>query len=238
MAQLGLPVGLAFLAGMASFLSPCVLSLVPAYVGYLGGRAAGRANGQPSRLETCLHGLAFVVGFSLVFILFGVLASALGDLQILRPWIGRLGGLVVMLFGLHMIGVLHLPFLDYDVRIHSQPNQRLGYLASLLLGIIFSAGWSPCIGPILTAVLAMAASSSSVLQGLLLGLFYSAGLAVPFLVAALGIGWVILLLKRYKRALRIIEIAMGVVLILVGALLLLGQFSLIASLMPGVSFGL
>ena len=134
-------IGLAFLAGLASFLSPCVLSLVPAYIGYLSGRAAGGESSGKNRWVTFRHGLAFVLGFSLVFILFNILASALGILLYdVRTWLAKIGGLIIVIFGLHMIGVFRIPFLEYDVRIHSQVDRRLGYISSVLMGIFFSAG--------------------------------------------------------------------------------------------------
>ena len=183
--------GLAFLAGLASFLSPCVFSLVPAYVGYLGGRAAGGESGASGRLVTLTHGLAFVLGFSIVFVLLGVAASAAGGLLYdLRGYLAKIGGVVVILFGLHMIGIFRIPFLEYDARVHTAPDRRWGYLSSALLGVFFSAGWSPCVGPVLGTILTLAINGGSVSQGARLLSAYSAGLAVPFLAAAWGIGWV------------------------------------------------
>ncbi len=235
-------IGLAFLAGLASFLSPCVLSLVPAYVGYLGGRSlASTGNVRPGRLVTFTHGLAFVFGFSAIFILLGVAASALGGLLYdLSNWIAKIGGAIVILFGLHMTGVVRIPFLEYDLRPQSTPDRRRGYLASALMGVFFSAGWSPCVGPVLGAILTLAVNGGSISQGVSLLSAYSIGLAIPFLVAALGIGWVTTILKRYGKVMRYIEIAMGIILIIVGAMLILGTFQQIALLFPGffLDFGL
>ena len=193
--------GLAFLAGLASFLSPCVFSLVPAYVGYLGGRAAGGEATASNRLVTVSHGLAFVLGFSVVFVLLGVAASAAGGLLFdLRTYLAKIGGIVVIIFGLHMIGVFRIPFLEYDVRVHTAPDRRWGYLSSALLGVFFSAGWSPCVGPVLGAILTVAINGGSVALGARLLSAYSAGLAVPFLVAAFGIGWVTASLRKYGKA--------------------------------------
>jgi len=231
--------GLAFLAGLASFLSPCVLSLVPAYVGYLGGRAAGGETNNQNRWITFSHGLAFVLGFSLVFIFFNIIAAAFGGLLFsARAWLAKVGGIIIVIFGLHMIGVFRIPFLEYDVRIHTQVDQRWGYLSSVLLGVFFSAGWSPCVGPILGAIMTFAINGGSVVKGTILGSLYSAGLAIPFLLAALGVGWVSILLRKYARAMRIIEIAMGVVLVIAGILLFLGSFALLASFVPFFNFGL
>ncbi|MCL4352109.1 MAG: cytochrome c biogenesis protein CcdA [Firmicutes bacterium] len=232
-------IGLAFLAGLASFLSPCVLSLVPAYVGYLGGRAAGGESSGKDRWVTFTHGLAFVLGFSLVFILFNIIASALGLLLYdVRTWLAKIGGIVIIIFGLHMIGVFRIPFLEYDVRVHSQVNPRWGYLSSILMGIFFSAGWSPCIGPVLGWIMTFSINGGSIVKGITLGVAYSAGLAVPFLLAALGIGWVSIILRRYSKLMRVVEVVMGVLLIVVGVLLFLGSFSLLANFLPIFNFGL
>lgn len=233
-------VWLAFLAGLASFLSPCVFSLVPAYVGYLGGRAAGTGE-QSNRWITFSHGLAFVLGFSFVFILLGVAASFAGGLLYdLRFWLAKVGGAVVVIFGLHMIGVFHIPFLAYDTRVQQAPDPKLGYLSSALMGVFFSAGWSPCVGPVLGAILTLAINGGSVSHGATLLTFYSAGLAIPFLLAALGIGWVTAILRKYGKVMRYVEIIMGIILVVVGVMLFLGTFEIIAqqSQFFWVDFGL
>jgi cytochrome c-type biogenesis protein len=225
-------VGLAFLAGLASFLSPCVFSLVPAYVGYLGGLGVGTAGGETvksNRWVTFSHGLAFVLGFSVVFVILGVAAAFAGGLLYdLRFWLAKIGGIVVIVFGLHMIGVFHLPFLAYDTRVQQAPDPRWGYLSSVLMGVFFSAGWSPCVGPVLGAILTLAISGGSISLGAMLLTAYSAGLAIPFLVAALGIGWVTTILKKYGKTMRYVEIAMGVILVIIGVMLFAGAFALIA----------
>jgi cytochrome c-type biogenesis protein len=231
--------GLAFLAGLASFLSPCVLCLVPVYIGYLGGRAVGGESSSHNRWVTFTHGLAFVVGFSLVFILFNILAAALGGLLLgIRTWLAKIGGVVVVIFGLHMIGVFRIPFMEYDVRIHSQVDPRWGYVSSLLMGVFFSAGWAPCVGPILGSIMTFAANGGSILRGILLGSSYSAGLAFPFLLAALGIGWVTIILRRYSKVMHITEVVMGILLVIAGILLFMGSFNILASYFPFLNFGL
>jgi len=232
-------IGLAFLAGLASFLSPCVLSLVPAYIGYLGGRAAGGEATEQKKMVTFFHGLAFVLGFSVVFILFNIIASALGLwLYDFRSWLAKIGGLIIVIFGLHMIGVFRIPFLEYDLRIHAQTKPKWGYLASFIMGIFFSAGWSPCIGPVLGWILTFSINGGSIVKGTSLGIAYSAGLGIPFLAAAIGIGWVSRLLRQYNKVMRVVEIIMGVILIVVGVLLFLGTFSLLSSYLPIIDFGL
>jgi cytochrome c-type biogenesis protein len=232
--------GLAFLAGLASFLSPCVFSLVPAYVGYLGGRAAGgEGDAAGGRLVTFAHGVAFVLGFSVVFVVLGVAVSAAGGLLFdIRNYLAKIGGIVVIVFGLHMIGVFRIPFLEYDARVHQVPARKWGYLSSALMGVFFSAGWSPCVGPVLGAILTLAINGGSVALGAKLLSAYSAGLAVPFLAAAIGIGWVTGTLRRYGKVMHYVEVAMGVILVVVGVMLFTGVFELIARYGYYVNFGI
>jgi cytochrome c-type biogenesis protein len=232
-----LSIGLAFLAGLASFLSPCVFSLVPAYIGYLGGRSAASAvGGKTNRWMTLSHGVAFVVGFSLVFIILGVATSALGGLLFnLRTWLARIGGIVVIIFGLHMTGIFRIPFLEYDLRPQTAPDRNRGYLASALMGVFFSAGWSPCVGPVLGAILTLALNGGSIVQGVQLLSAYSAGLAIPFLLASTQIGLVTKVIRRYGKLMHYVEITMGAVLIAVGIMLFAGRYETIASL--GSFFG-
>jgi cytochrome c-type biogenesis protein len=235
-------IGLAFLAGLASFLSPCVFSLVPAYVGYLSGRSIAAnqtAAGNFSKMQAFLHGLAFVAGFSLIFLTLGLTMSAIGGLLYeVRFWLSKIGGVIVVVLGLHMTGLVRLPFLEYDLRPQSSLDRRRGYFSSALLGITFSAGWSPCIGPILGMILTLAINGGSVPRGVLLLGFYSVGLAIPFLFAAVGIGWVTAILKKYAKVMHYAEIAMGVILIIVGVLLFSGFFNTLSQFGFFVDFGL
>ena len=222
-------IGLAFLAGLASFLSPCVFSLVPAYIGYLGGRAAGGEATESNRFVTFTHGLAFVLGFSLVFITLGVASSAFGRLLFdLRFILSKVGGIIVIIFGLHMVGVFRIPLLEYDTRVQKMPDRKWGYLSSALMGVFFSAGWAPCVGPVLGAILTLALNGGSISTGISLLSAYSAGLAIPFLLAALGLGWVSVTLRRYGKVMRYVEIAMGVILVIIGVMLFAGIFERIA----------
>ncbi len=226
-----LSLGLAFLAGLASFLSPCVFALVPAYVGYLSGQSvASSRQDESNRWVTLSHGVAFVLGFSVVFIFLGLGASALGSLLFdLRPWLTRIGGFVVVVFGLHMTGIIRIPFLQYDIRRQTAPDRKLGYLSSALMGVFFSAGWSPCVGPILGTILTISLSGGSIAQGGVLLTAYSAGLAIPFLIAATQIGLVTKVLRRYGKVMHYVEIAMGIVLIAVGVMLFMGRFEQFAN---------
>ena len=221
---------LAFLAGLASFLSPCVLALVPAYIGYLSGRSV-TAEGVvvENRWETFGHGLAFVAGFTLVFIALGAAASLIGAvLYDLRIWLARIGGIVVVVFGLHILGVISIPFLDYDTRRHMRPSAGLGYGSSVMMGVFFSAGWAPCVGPVLGVILTLALATGSLNQGVLLLTAYSAGLAVPFLLTALGIGRAAEWMRRHASAVQLVSRVTGVVMIIVGVLLFTGSLQRLA----------
>jgi cytochrome c-type biogenesis protein len=177
-----------------------------------------------------------VLGFSTVFILLGLGASAIGNLLFdIRPYLTKIGGVVVVLFGLHMTGIIRIPFLQYDTRRQEAPDKRLGYASSFLLGVFFSAGWSPCVGPILGTILTLSLSTGSLTQGFWLLVAYSGGLAIPFLIAAVEIGLVTSFIKKYGNIVRYVEIAMGVVMIVIGVLLFLGRFEQAASL--GFFFG-
>jgi cytochrome c-type biogenesis protein len=203
--------------------------LIPAYIGYLGGRAVGGETTERNRFITFTHGLAFVLGFSVVFITLGVASSAFGRLLFdLRFILAKVGGIVVIIFGLHMIGVFRIPFLEYDTRVQTMPDRKWGYLSSALMGVFFSAGWAPCVGPVLGAILTLALNGGSISTGVSLLSAYSAGLAIPFLLAALGVGWVSLTLRKYGKAMHYIEIGMGVVLVILGIMLFAGIFERIA----------
>lgn len=235
-----LTLGLAFFAGLASFLSPCVFALVPAYVGYLSGRSIAAAAGDREKSAswtTFTHGLAFVVGFTIVFVLLGALAGAVGAwLNKITDILVKAGGVVVIVFGLHMTGIIRIPFLDYDLRPQSQPDRNRGYFSSALMGVFFSAGWAPCVGPILGAILTLSFNEGSSSHGAQLLTAYSAGLAIPFLLAATQIGWVTTILRRYGKVMHYVEIFMGVILIAIGVLLFSGRFEALATLRSGSAF--
>ncbi len=248
---------LAILAGLLSFVSPCVLPLVPAYIGYLTGQAAnttssslamagaGADGGEtalpstPSRWIIFLHGVFFVLGFALVFVLFGISAGALGQVarQFIRArdWIDRIGGLLIIVLGLHTMGVIRIPFLYYDTRKQQPPRHELGYLGSALMGITFSAGWSPCVGPILGALLTLGASTGSAGRAAALLAAYAAGLGIPFLLTALLLDRVSGQLRKLQKYMRFIEIASGLLLIAIGILLFSGTLQQVFARYAGSS---
>ncbi|HTU82748.1 MAG TPA: cytochrome c biogenesis CcdA family protein [Candidatus Acidoferrales bacterium] len=225
-----LTVGIAFLAGLVSFVSPCVLPLVPAYLSLLTGESLEDLKGETptaARAAALTHALAFVLGFSVVFVLLGLTASAVGGvLSDYRTLITQIGGVLVVVLGLQMMGLIRIPFLMMDTRSHLQHDRR-SFWTSLLVGVAFAAGWSPCIGPILAGILAIASQQHNGQAAVLLS-SYSAGLAVPFLITAAAIGAILPLLDRIKRYLPAIEFAAGAFLIVVGLVLVNDAFLTVA----------
>ena len=223
-ATLGLFV--AFAAGLLSFLSPCVLPLVPSYIGFLTGMSLPEMSGR--RRVAVAHALLFVFGFSLVFVLLGASATALGRaLNYYQVWLQRVGGVLIIGFGLVCLGVIKAGFLSQERRVQVE-QKPVGYLGSALVGMAFGAGWTPCIGPVLGAILGLAATSQDLARGVLLLAVYSAGLAVPFLVAAVALdsflGW----FQRFRRYLPWVMRVTGVLLIFVGGLMVTGEFTRLA----------
>jgi cytochrome c-type biogenesis protein len=222
-----LGVAIAFTAGLLSFLSPCVLPLVPSYITFLTGMSI--ENVASARRVALLHALLFIAGFTAIFVALGAGATALGVLLgAYRNWIGRIGGVLLIVFGFLLLEVLTIPALSRERRVYLA-EKPVGLLGSLLVGIAFGAGWTPCIGPILGGILSLASVSASMSRGLALLLAYSAGLAVPFLLAALAIDRFIALLGRMRRGLVWVSRVSGALLIGVGLLLVTGYFTLLAS---------
>jgi len=222
-----LGVAIAFTAGLLSFLSPCVLPLVPSYVTFLTGLSI--ENVTRARRVALLHALLFIAGFTAIFVALGAGATAIGVLLgAYRDWISRIGGVLLIVFGFVLLEVLTIPALSRERRVYLA-EKPVGLLGSLLVGIAFGAGWTPCIGPILGGILSLASVSASMSRGLGLLLAYSAGLAVPFLLAALAIDRFIALLARMRRGLAWVSRISGALLIAVGVLLVTGYFTALAS---------
>jgi cytochrome c-type biogenesis protein len=225
-APLGLAV--AFAGGLLSFLSPCVLPLVPSYLGFVTGMTLPELQTGNGRRQALVHALLFVLGFSLVFVVLGLTATALGRvLNVYQVWLERIGGALVVLFGLWCVGAVRLDFLEREQRVHVE-TKPVGYLGSALVGMAFGAGWTPCIGPILGGILGLAASEQELARGALLLGAYSLGLAVPFLVAALAVERFLEWFARFRRHLGAVRVASGVLLIVVGLMMLSGQFTRLA----------
>jgi cytochrome c-type biogenesis protein len=228
--------GVAFIAGLASFLSPCVLPLVPIFLAQMVGQSVSQSEGASrQRLVTLLHALMFVAGFTLTFIALGATASTLGSFLHANQFLLRqVGGILLVIIGLHMAGILKLPFLYWQKRFEFHPS-RPSYPASLVIGIVFAIGWTPCVGLILGPILALAANAATLRQGVLLLLIYSLGLGVPFLLIGLGLDRFSRLLKWLKPHLGKIEIATGVIMIAMGVLI---YFNLLLTLNRFFNFGI
>ncbi len=217
---------LAFSAGLLSFLSPCVLPLVPSYVTFITG--LGLDDVSASRRTALVHGLLFVSGFTLIFLALGATATVLGRLLFLhRVWIARAGGSMLIVFGLYLAGLPRLRALDRERRMHLA-DKPIGYLGTVFVGIAFGAGWTPCLGPVLGGILAYTSSIADLRRGLLLLLCYALGLGLPFAVSALMVdrflGW----FQRVRVHLGKVNRIAGALLICVGLLMLTGAFTTIA----------
>src|SRR6476661_7702241 len=220
---------IAFLAGILSFLSPCVLPLVPGYISLISGVSIDRLKeGTSSRRAVILNSLAFNAGLSVIFLILGTTAGLVGAAITSNPWVRIIGGIVIIAFGLQLIGLLKIGALYKDTRFFSDEKPR-GMLGSLTLGVAFAAGWTPCIGPILGGIIGLAATSGGWRSGLVLSAFYSAGLAVPFLLTGLGINQFLSFYKNFRKHLHKVEVVSGVVLIAVGILVMSGQSTLLAT---------
>lgn len=220
---------ISFAAGILSFLSPCVLPLVPGYISLISGVSIDRLKeGTSSRRDVILNSLAFNAGLSVIFVVLGTTAGLVGSAITSNPWVRIIGGVVIIAFGLQLIGVLKIGALYKDTRFFSDEKPR-GMIGSAALGIAFAAGWTPCIGPILGGIIGLAATSGGWRSGLVLSAFYSAGLAVPFLLTGLGINKFLGFYANFRKHLHKVEVVSGVVLILVGLLVMTGQSTLLAS---------
>ncbi|BCL84039.1 cytochrome C biogenesis protein CcdA [Ktedonobacteria bacterium brp13] len=214
---------IAFIAGLASFLSPCVLPLVPIYLAQLVGPTVYQATIEREtpllRMITFFHAIFFVLGFTLAFVALGATASTMGSLLSEHVVILRqIGGVILVLFGLHLVGILKIPLLLQPRRIAFQPTHS-SFPASFLIGVIFGCAWTPCFTPILSAILILAARTTTLQQGVWLLLAYSLGLGVPFLLLGLGLNWLSRVLTRLKPYLNTIEIGTGIFMVIIGAMI-------------------
>jgi cytochrome c-type biogenesis protein len=228
----------ALAAGMVSFASPCVLPLVPAYLGFITGRSAEElksAHGS-ARVQVITQGLAFVAGLAVIFALLGATASVLGQVLLQNlQWLWRIGGVVVVIFGLQMLGVLRIPLLARTFRIADvTPNVQRSHLGAFAMGIAFGGGWTPCVGPFLASLLALASSQETVGAGTLLLLVYAIGLGVPFLVAGLAVDRSLGVMRRLRPHMLAVERLSGVLLIVMGVLLFSERLTLITAYLTRV----
>jgi len=222
----------AFAAGLLSFVSPCVLPLIPAYLSYITGMSIEEYSGElkgPARRKVIVNTLFFILGFAFIFIVvFGAGTSLLGAaLKHHKALIGQIGGAVIFVFGLHFMGVFRIKWLYREKRVHFK-RMPGGYLGSFLLGIAFSAGWTPCVGPILGSIAIKGLAAESQWEAISLLSFYTLGLALPFFFTSLAINFALALFNRIKHHFRAVEIATGLLLILVGVLMFAGVFETVS----------
>jgi cytochrome c-type biogenesis protein len=223
----------AFVAGLLSFLSPCVLPLIPSYITYITGLSFADLQAEHTsgrvRLQAMLHSLAFIAGFTAVFILLGASATTIGSfLHGQMGIIRKVGGILIVMFGIHIAGIFDITMLLGEKRINIR-NKPAGLFGSFLVGIAFAAGWTPCIGPILASILMVAATEKTVFQGIGLLLVYSLGLGIPFFLSAIALHQFLFFFNRYRKYIRLMEIVTGVFLICVGVLIFFNYFSRLTS---------
>ncbi|HBO83970.1 MAG: cytochrome C biogenesis protein [Deltaproteobacteria bacterium GWC2_42_11] len=235
----------AFIGGLLSFISPCVLPLVPSYISFITGisfeELTSPENEKEIKKVIIVNSIMFIIGFSLVFVSLGASASFLGQVLITyKDLIRKIGGIVIILLGIHIIGIVNIRMLQQDKRLHFFREKPAGLLGSFLVGIGFAAGWTPCIGPILASILIIAAGSDTFLFGMLLMVIYSMGLAIPFLLTSFGINAFMKHFNRLKKHMRLISFITGSFLIVIGFLIYTNYFAIITgilnSLFPFLNF--
>ena len=230
MSTLPLPIA-AFVAGLFSFLSPCVLPLVPGYVSLISGAGVEELKSQESQLlrKVMLNSIGFILGFSIVFIALGAISTQVGQLMArYKSVLAQVAGVVIILFGLHLTGIFKIKALYTDARLHSIKGGST-WGGAFLIGFAFAFGWTPCVGPILAVILGIAAVQDSIFKGILLLAVYSLGLAVPFLMTALLMGRFMKFYSGFRRHMQAVEVASGALLIVLGALLVFGRFTIISN---------
>ncbi len=226
--MLNVPLIVAFVAGIVSFLSPCVLPIIPGFLAYLAGESSSSGE-HPRRAAVFLNSCFFVLGFSVVFAILGVLLNGvLAHVAYgVQTWLSRIGGALIIFFGLYLMGLIHIGFLEYDHKMNVGIKTRSRYLTSLLFGLAFAAGWTPCVGPVLGGILGFAATSPG--QALYLLLAYALGLGIPFLIVGLFVAQAAHLIQRYLGALVWVERVFGAILVALGILVFTQNLSLIAN---------
>jgi cytochrome c-type biogenesis protein len=222
-------VAIALTAGLLSFLSPCVLPLVPSYLSFVTGMTLDDLQDSGRRTHVLAHSLLFVSGFTAVFMVLGATASFLGRFaHAYEDWIARVGGVLIIVLGLHLLGVFRIAHLMREARVHLS-DKPAGYMGTIAVGAAFGAGWTPCIGPVLGGILTLAGTRETVWSGVWLLFVYSVGLAVPFLLAALALNHFLATFRRFRSWIPWMERAAGLLLVLLGVMLLTGSFTLLTT---------
>lgn len=226
----------ALLAGLISFISPCVLPLVPGYLCFISGKSVQEMRDEERRAENirpiAMNSLFFIAGFSLVFILMGATATKLGEFVSFKlSFLSKAAGIMLVLFGLHMMGVFKIKFLYMEKRFHAR-RKRLGLVGAFIVGLAFAFGWTPCVGPILAAVLTLAAMREGMREGILLLFVYSMGLGIPFFLTAIGLNTFLRVFGRIKRHSWLVEVVSGVMLIIIGVMIYTNNLAQLASILP------
>lgn len=224
---------IAFTAGLLSFLSPCVLPLIPSYISFITGMSL--EDMTRARRSALLHAILFVLGFSLIFLALGATATVLGRvMHAQRDWIARAGGALIIVFGLYLLGVFNIKAFSREARVHLS-DKPVGYLGTVLVGMAFGAGWTPCIGPILSSILLYTSTEADLGRGIGLLAAYSAGLAVPFLAAALAVERFFAVSKVIKRHMVWVNRVSGVLLVAIGVLLMTDYFTVLAGFLQALT---
>ncbi|MCQ9206974.1 MAG: cytochrome c biogenesis protein CcdA [Omnitrophica bacterium] len=229
-------IGLAFIAGLLSFLSPCILPLVPGYISFLSGLSLEELQQGAKRKKVLkkavLGSVFFVIGFSVVFVALGASASFVGKfLAVHMKILSKISGIVIIILGLHLLGILKIGWLNIDKRLTTKKFSP-GIFSAFLIGLAFAFGWTPCIGPILAGILALAATQSTVMKGMFLLGIYSLGLGIPFIITGFSVGVFTSLFQRYKRFIRYGEIVSGVLIIVIGVLIFSGNLTILLRFVP------
>lgn len=221
----------AFIFGIISFISPCVLPIVPGYLSFISGYSFDEmVNSSRSELlkKVTINSILFIIGFSLIFVALGASATAVGRFLVEKmDFFSKIAGAIIMIFGLHMTGIFKIKFLNYEKKFHS--DKKIGPLGSFVAGLAFAFGWTPCIGPVLAAILAIAAQQDTIGKGIVLLSAYSLGLGIPFLITSLSINAFLAFFKKFSRYIRWVEIGGGVLLILVGFLIMTNNLTVLSS---------
>jgi cytochrome c-type biogenesis protein len=219
----------AFTAGLLSFLSPCVLPLVPTYITFISGVSLDELETASARRTALVHGVLFTLGFSLIFVAIGAIASGIGQVAVAnRGWISKVGGVLIIVFGLYLMGILRSAMLSSEKRLHLA-NKPAGYLGTVFVGIAFGAGWTPCIGPILASIYTYASTRETMGEALGLLVAYSLGLAVPFVLSAVAVDRFMAFFQRVKRHMLWLQRGTGALMVAIGLLMVTGRFTVLAS---------